>query len=377
MLLGQVRSAAQTVQEPGDAPPGSDQAAAPEKPDEAAAAKKRGEFAIAPIPIINPTIGNGIGVVGLYTLRLSPTDTVSPPSTFGAGGFRTSNGSWAFTGGGKLFLKRDRFRILAAGGTTRLNYNFYGIGNESGVADTAIPITQKASGFIVGGQMRIIERWFVGPQYYHFNVTTGPRDVNPENTRTDLSPIRDVQFRLPVAALGLHVQRDTTNSQTYPRSGSIFDTKLYFSDGNVGARFNYQDYGVSFQQYFPLGKSQVLAYRVKACAISGDAPFFALCTLGNASDMRGYPTGCYQDRRMLVGQAEYRLELPWRFGFAAFMGAGQVAPTFTDFNGSNTRPGGGVGVRYVLAPKNHINLRVDYSMGQNSHAWYVGVGEAF
>jgi hypothetical protein len=77
---------------------------------------------------------------------------------------------------------------------------------------------------------------------------------------------------------------------------------------------------------------------------------------------------------MLVGQTEYRREIWWRFGITAFIGAGQVAPTFTDFKFSNTRPGGGAGLRFVLAPKNHINLRVDFSVGQNSHAWYAGIG---
>jgi outer membrane translocation and assembly module TamA len=120
-----------------------------------------------------------------------------------------------------------------------------------------------------------------------------------------------------------------------------------------------------------------MAYRVKAGAVSGRVPFFALCSLGNAADMRGYPMGRYRDRRILVGQAEYRRELWWRFGFTVFAGAGQVAPTFKDLTWSNVRPGGGAGLRFTLAPKNHINLRVDASVGQGSHAWYVGIGEAF
>jgi outer membrane protein assembly factor BamA len=180
-----------------------------------------------------------------------------------------------------------------------------------------------------------------------------------------------------VAALGGHIQRDTRKSQFYPRSGSVFDTKLSFSNPSVGALFTYQDYQMAFQQYFLLGKKQVLAYRVHACAVNGHAPFFAVCSLGNSSDMRGYPAGRYRDRRMLVGQAEFRQELFWRFGASAFLGAGEVAPTFGSFNTSNVRPGGGVGLRFAVAPKNHINLKVDYGIGQGSHGWYVGVGEAF
>jgi outer membrane protein assembly factor BamA len=302
---------------------------------------------------------------------LRKEDTVSPPSTFGAGGFRTDSGSWAFGGGAKLFLKEDRFRILVGAGTGQVNYTFYGIGNAAG--ENPIPITQSGSGILGGVLVRTFRRWYVGGRYYYFRVSTGLGDT----ANMPPGPIQDVQFTLPVAALGAHIQRDTRESQFYPTSGSVFDTKLYFSDPSVGAMFQYQDYETAFQQYFQLGKRQVLAYRVKACAVDGHAPFFALCTLGNSADMRGYPAGRYRDRRMLVGQAEFRREIWWRFGASAFMGAGEVAPTFTSFSASDIRPGGGVGLRFTLAPKNHINLRVDYSVGQNSHAWYVGIGEAF
>jgi hypothetical protein len=356
-----------------DSPPGAEQTAASAQPDQTATTEKRGELAVAPIPVIDPTIGNGLAGVGLYTFRLREEDKVSPPSIIGGGGFRTSNGSWGIAGGGKVFLKQDRFRILAAAATARVNYSFYGIGNETGGEETTIPITQRGSGLLVGAQVRVIERWFVGSRYYHFNMNTSRDEGNTDES----GPIDEVGFKLPVAALALHVQRDSRASQFYPRTGSVFDTKVYFSSPAVGARFTYQDYGISFQQYFRLGERQVLAYRVKGCAVNGHAPFFALCTLGNAADMRGYPVGRYRDRRMLVGQVEYRRELWWRFGAVAFAGAGQVGPTFGDFQGSNTRPGGGVGLRFAVAPKNHINLRVDYSVGQGSHAWYVGVAEAF
>jgi len=123
--------------------------------------------------------------------------------------------------------------------------------------------------------------------------------------------------------------------------------------------------------------SRVVAYRAAVCAIGGDAPFYALCKLGNSQDIRGYAVGVYQDRRMIVGQVEYRRELPWRFGLAAFFGLGEVADSFGDFNGDDILPGGGIGVRFLLAEQNHINLRVDYAWGRDSSALYVGLLEAF
>lgn len=59
------------------------------------------------------------------------------------------------------------------------------------------------------------------------------------------------------------------------------------------------------------------------------------------------------------------------------MGAGQVAPDVNALRWRDVLPGGGVGVRYTLAKRNQLNLRVDYAWGKESSALYVGVAEAF
>jgi outer membrane translocation and assembly module TamA len=95
------------------------------------------------------------------------------------------------------------------------------------------------------------------------------------------------------------------------------------------------------------------------------------------NDVRGYKAGRYRDKLMLTSQAEYRLELPKRFGVAAFFGIAEVAPKLGAFNNENLKPGGGVGLRYTLAKKTHVNLRVDYAAGLQGGGMYMGVSEAF
>lgn len=353
------------------APPAAEQVAAPAPPDAAPAKEERGQLAVAPLPVVDPSIGNGFAGVVLYTLRLDRNDKVSPPSTFGGAGVYTSSGSWGIGGGGKFYLKQDRFRIAGVGMTGRANYDFYGIGNQA--QEVTIPITQKASGLLVDGQVRAFEKVFVGARYYYFKVTTGLGDTTAEAPEA----IKDVEFPLPVAMLALHLERDTTDSKFYPTSGSVVDSKIGFSTPGVGAQFTYQRYTVSFKQFLRLGSRRVLGYRVNVCAVDGQAPFFGLCSLGSEEDLRGYPMGRYRDSRMLVGQAELRGDLKWRFGYVVFAGAGEVAPSFSDLNWSNIRPGGGAGLRFAVDPKNRINIRMDFSVGQGSHAVYIGVGEAF
>jgi outer membrane translocation and assembly module TamA len=98
---------------------------------------------------------------------------------------------------------------------------------------------------------------------------------------------------------------------------------------------------------------------------------------GNSKDIRGYAVAKYQDRRMIVGQVEYRRELFWRLGAVAYFGAGEAADKFSDFNTDSILPGGGIGLRLTLAEQDHINLRIDYAWGQNSTAFYVGIMEVF
>ena len=83
-----------------------------EDKDEQPHKQKRGEFAVAPIPMVNPSIGNGGGLVVMYATRLGGAGDTSPPSTLGLAGLATALGSWGLGGGGKLNLKNDKFRRI-------------------------------------------------------------------------------------------------------------------------------------------------------------------------------------------------------------------------------------------------------------------------
>ena len=94
--------------------------------------------------------------------------------------------------------------------------------------------------------------------------------------------------------------------------------------------------------------------------------------------MRGYIAGRYLDRYLAATQLEYRLALPKRFGLVAFGGLGGVIPGGNQgFKESFSLPAGGVGTRFNLSSKFHVNLRADVAFGKDGHTWSMGVGEAF
>ena len=114
-----------------------------------------------------------------------------------------------------------------------------------------------------------------------------------------------------------------------------------------------------------------------ACSANGSVPFYDLCLYGFNSDLRGYTTGEFQNRRMFAAQAEYRIELPKRLGLAAFGGVGGTARRWHDFRSDQLLPAAGAGLRFKLDKKNHINYRIDVAFGREGRTLSIGLGEAF
>ncbi|WP_058185768.1 BamA/TamA family outer membrane protein [Terracidiphilus gabretensis] len=334
--------------------------------------QRRGEWAFAPIPLINPSIGNGGGGAVMYMRHLE-NDMASPPSTFAVTAFGTDGGSWGAGLGAKLYLHHDRFRILAGGGGGEFNYNFFGVGSDSGESGIDIPLSQRSRGFLVEFKVRVFNHLYLGPRYHLVTnrISLNSGTLNP----SDLPIPLPSDLRIQTAALGVRIQRDSSDNPFYPRKGSLVDLTADFFDPAVGAQRNYKSITTSYDKYLSAGAKNVFAIHGSVCGVSDQAPFFDVCQLGSSKDVRGYQMGQFRDDRMLVGQAEYRRELFWRLGVVAFAGAGAVGKTFTQFG--DAKPGGGFGARFAIAPKNHMNLRVDFAWGDNSRATYVSLGEAF
>jgi len=374
---------AEAVDSESDRPESDHSATQGSRSSEPAKAAKRWEFVGTPIPVINPTVGNGLAGAGGLLIHLNPEDTVSPPSIFGAGAGFTSNGTWAYGILAELFLKQDRFRITGLFGDGHVNYDYYGKGNLSEELNLFVPLSIDGKFFLVEPKVRVFECWYVGPRYHLLSARVG---LNWDEIGDQLPWIPDLGLgeelsRLGVdvrsAALGLRVERDARDSQFYPRSGSVVDLKLDFFDSSFGSTRNYQTRILSGSGFVGFKTKNVIAWRASACSASDDTPFYDLCMLGKAEDLRGYAVGRYQSHSMLAGQVEYRRELFWRLGAVAYLGAGEVAKSFSDLNWNDILPGGGIGARFTLSRESHINFRIDYAWGEDSSVLYVSIMEAF
>lgn len=334
---------------------------------------RRGEFVIAPLPISSPALGNGIVPMLGYIFPLSKQDSVSPPSVIGGLGLITDNGSQAFAVAGDLYFKRDTYHATTVYANGNLNYDLYGIGTAAGNAGLKLPLKQKGQVFFGEGLRRIGWGFFLGLRFISGNST-----ITVRSGGNDIPPPPNIGLETALRSLGAHLQRDTRQNRFYPRTGMFLNFTADFFAKDLGSKYSFQSYRFSFSKYWSLSKKQVLAYNLGVCGTGGDPPFYGNCIYGTNNQLRGYTAGRYLDRYMISTQAEYRLELRWRFGLVGFGGIGEVVPGADQLlKSKNFLPAGGGGVRFLLSKKHHVNLRADAAAGKNSHTWAMGVGEAF
>jgi len=360
---------ASTQQDPG----GLTDSAKQKDPETKAKKEKRGSIIVAPIPISSPAFGSGLLLITAYVFALDQNDKTSPPSWLGAAGVFTNNGTRGLALGGKLYLKENKYQTTFAVAKGRANLDFFGIGRIPGRSVVSVPLEMSGTIFFGEGMRNIGKSIFVGPRFQYRRLSAG---IDGPGLPGGFE-VPSIDIKSTSAAFGVHVQRDRRDSTFYPTKGSLFDFTADFFDQAWGSRREYQAYKIAYNGFREIAKRQVLAYRAMACSANGSVPFYDLCLFGYNNDLRGYTTGQFQNRRMFATQAEYRLELRKRLGMVAFGGVGGVGQKWDDFRSDQLLPAGGVGLRFNLDKKNHINYRVDLAFGREGRTLVIGVGEAF
>jgi len=335
---------------------------------------KRGSLVIAPIPISSPAFGSGLLLIAGYVFKFDKEDAISPPSWVGLGGAFTNNGTGALALGTRLYLKENKYQTTLALMKGRANLDFYGVGRLPNRPAIAVPLSINGEIFFGELMRNVGGNIFVGPRYQYRQLAA---NIERERTRPGGFEVPEIDLKSKSVAIGFHIQRDRRNSTFYPTKGTLFDFTADFFDQAWGSRRQYQTYKIAYNGYHEVASRQVLAYRAMGCSANGSVPFYDLCLYGFNSDVRGYTTGQFQNRRMFAAQGEYRLDWRKRLGFTAFGGLGGVAQNWGDFRTDGLLPGAGVGLRFKLDKKTHINYRIDLAFGREGRTLSIGIGEAF
>ncbi|MCP4901263.1 MAG: BamA/TamA family outer membrane protein, partial [bacterium] len=342
-----------------------------EQAETIAATKKAGDFVIAPIPILNPTIGIGLAAGAAYLYQI---DEGSYPSFTGGGGLYTDNGSKAFGVAQSANFKHNTWKMVGGVFSYDLELKFYGIGSGAGDDDRYLPVNQQ--GWAAGAKVlrRIKGHWYGGASYFYLEVdsTFDLGEVPPDHP---VEPTSEAEGASAIATLGLVAEYDSRDNQFSASSGVLFNASFSTSSEAVGSDFDFSSIHLAYNRYWSLSKDLVLAARGSGCAVPGDAPYYALCKFGVFPDLRGYVGGRYRDETMLAVQAEIRWHFSKRFSATGFAGVGEVAESVSDFDLDHLLPSIGAGLRYILSVDNRLNIGIDYAVGKGSDAVYFFVGE--
>lgn len=333
--------------------------------------KKSHDLLIVPIPQSNPTLGSGITLVA--SLFYNPNKSPEPWIT-GVGLMRTSNKSWAIGLAHKMSLSDDRFRIVGFGGYANVDVSFFGIGPNAGDRDLSIELNEKGFAALVQGQVQVARHVFIGPRYEYLSLTSS---VHRDKRLFPDSEIPRAEFKSRLSGVGAVVDYDSRDSSLNPRKGLLIAASAIYNLPAIGSDYHYGKYLLNGNLYEPVGKTTVIAARASMCSVTNGGPFYDLCLYGMNSDLRGYEAGRYRNNAYWAAQVELRQRLFGRFGAVVFGGVGESTDRIGDFGNGKRLPSAGVGLRYQPSKSTPVNLRVDYARGKDSHALYIGVGEAF
>ncbi|MHA1518231.1 MAG: BamA/TamA family outer membrane protein [Alphaproteobacteria bacterium] len=344
-----------------------------EQVEAAAGAKEPGDFVIAPIPIMNPTLGLGLAVGAAYLYQI---DEGSYPSISGIGGLYTDSDSKAFAIGQSANFHGNDWKIVGGFGAYDLNLEFYGVGSGAGDNDRFLPVNQQ--GWFAGFKAlrRIKGHWYGGLSYAYITVDS-TFDLSGLLPDFPVEPPPEGEDASAIAALGLVGEYDSRDSQFSATRGALFEASISTSNENIGSDFDFSSFRLSYNHYWSLSEDVVLAARGSGCAVPGDAPYYALCKFGVFPDLRGYVAGRYRDETMLAFQSEVRWRFSKKFSAVGFAGVGEVAGSLSEYDLDHLLPSFGGGVRYLLSAKNRLNISIDYAVGKESDAVYFFVGQSF
>ena len=330
---------------------------------------QKGNWVFVPIPIANPTVGNGLQLAALYLHPKKLGEEGAPAATSGIGAMATDTKSkllGAFHDGS---LANDQYRISAFGGYGVFNLRFYGVGDDSFFADNPAPYEVEGALLQLRGEARLFEggRWFAGATYQFLDATF------TLNTSQIVPGAPDLPGRFKSAGFGPHATYDSRDSNYYPRSGRQFRIGWLNYGSAWGGDFSFNKGDVFYNHYLPFGQTSVLGLRARYQAASKDTPFLFLPTL----DMRGFSRDRYRDARTVSFTSEWRHKFAPRWGFVAYGEAGRFAPTMRDLSDARTIVTLGTGLRWQVTAERDMHLGLDFAVSSDDKAVFIQIGERF
>jgi outer membrane protein assembly factor BamA len=183
--------------------------------------------------------------------------------------------------------------------------------------------------------------------------------------------------------LGLGFIADDRDSEFNPTEGFRYEAGIGISHSFLGSDNNFSDAWLELRHYLEIFPNVIIAHKIRAEHIVGEAPFWALSTLGNEQGLRGYHLNRFRGDSSILNVLEARMWLfslfedEIRLGGQLFWDSGRV---FSE-NDSNQFFGDwkqsfGFGTAISLFNPDFI-IRADIGFSDEAMRIYAGIGYTF
>ncbi len=179
-----------------------------------------------------------------------------------------------------------------------------------------------------------------------------------------------------VRSLTLQTSRDTTNHPFNPTGGVIDTISVEYAGQILGGDANFTKYNLDLRRFYPGFKSEhAWGLRLKAGAAEGVLPELEKYRIGGSETLRGYETGTFSGRDILLLNVEYRFPIADNFVGVVFADGGNAWDTHEEVNLSELHYSLGAGLR-MNTPIGQI--RLDYGFNEEGKGQpHFSLGHAF
>lgn len=311
----------------------------------------------------NPSLGFEVGAMGMFIHHWSKKDTLSPPSmVFGMFKYWGSKSYFGLIGE-RFYFGKNKWRGYLFMGDCRINFQTYVPGL------TFLPpidFSTELSFYTASLSRQLAPKLYLGGSMLFNRI--GTTFFFGENLSLD--SLKQVN------SLGIPVEYDSRNSVFYPTEGVYSSFSPSFAAKALGSTIIFNAIQLETNSFTSLTSNSIVVLRGYGYMAFGEVPFEGTRVVGD-KDLRGYTKGVHRGDMIFDLQAEWRKSWTEHIGTVAFGGVAAAVRDGSNRGWSGLLPAVGVGGRYVLNKKDHINLGVDVAVGKEDWGVYVRLGEAF
>ncbi|MBU2019869.1 MAG: BamA/TamA family outer membrane protein [Bacteroidetes bacterium] len=327
-----------------------------------------------PIVYYAPETSLGFGAFGVYAFKFKKDSISSRASSVNVGAAYTLRNQVLFYAPFTILSNNDTNRFLGEIGYYKYMYFYFGIGNEKGsFEDKKEQYNVSFPRARLSYLRRMNKNLFIGVRgaydnYFQISYSDSSRIVKEKPTGYNAG------VNLGVGPAFLIDSRDELY---YPRKGWLLDCNSTVDLGKVVSNYTFTRINLEISNFQKIFEKSVLGMNLNYQYGSSQTPFYHLPLLGGGKRLRGQFEGEFRDKNTWQTQIEFRQEFFKNWGAVAFIGVGWVAPNWNSWRMDQVKEGYGLGLRYKLNKKEHINLRLDVGFSHNKILPYFTIGEAF